>query len=280
MLIWLIYDRAHIARNQFFIERWLEAGQERGIQVQVVTLDAILPGIRDSQPVLWHPTDEKSPDCVVMRANAPLLSVHLEKMGIPVFNNASIARLCNDKRLTHQLAAGIAPMMDTAFINPGDMVCPFPYPVVVKSAHGNGGRQVFLARDDSAYTEALQKIRPDEALVQPLCNTPGRDVRVYMLGQEIKAAMMRRSEVDFRSNMGLGADTLPFDPGQDILDTARTFAQLLKPGLIGVDFIFHKGQLLFNEIEDAVGTRMLYALGQFDIVKDYLAFILEALESR
>jgi hypothetical protein len=44
-----------------------------------------------------------------------------------------------------------------------------------------------------------------------------------------------------------------------------------------VDFLFHQGRLLFNEIEDAVGTRMLYALGERDIVRDYLAFILNKL---
>jgi gamma-F420-2:alpha-L-glutamate ligase len=278
MLIWLIYERAHIPRNQFFIDRWLKAGHERGIRVEVMTLDAITPGIRGNFPALWTPAGVNMPDCVVMRANAPLLSAHLEAMGIPVFNNARLARLCNDKRLTHQLASGIAPMMDTAFINAGDSACPFSYPVVVKSAHGNGGRQVFLAEDDRAYAKALAQIQPDAALVQPLCDTPGRDVRVYMLGHEVKASMMRQSATDFRSNVGLGAEAVPYDPGAGILEVARTFADRLNPGLIGVDFIFHRGQLLFNEIEDAVGTRMLYALGRFDIVKDYLAFILKALD--
>ena len=40
------------------------------------------------------------------------------------------------------------------------------------------------------------------------------------------------------------------------------------------DFILHKGRLLLNEMEDAVGTRMLYASG-YDVVPDYLDLILE-----
>lgn len=47
-------------------------------------------------------------------------------------------------------------------------------------------------------------------------------------------------------------------------------------GLVGIDFIFHRGSLVFNEIEDAVGTRMLYT-GGLDIVPDYLDFILSRL---
>ncbi|NLG58257.1 MAG: hypothetical protein GX540_07585, partial [Clostridiales bacterium] len=59
---------------------------------------------------------------------------------------------------------------------------------------------------------------------------------------------------------------------------ARQLAHRLDAGLIGVDFLFHQGRLLFNEIEDAVGTRMLYALGEGDIVRDYLAHILGLLD--
>lgn len=274
MRIWLVYEPSQVERNRFFIDRWLDAGGNLGIKIAVVTLDQITPGIKRSLPALFDPAERPLPNCVVMRAAAPLLSAHFEGMGIPVYNNARLSRLCNDKRLTHQLASGIAPMMDTAFINPGDTFCPFPFPVVVKSAQGNGGRQVYLAEDEDGYVSALANIASDEALVQPLCDTPGQDVRVYMLGQTVKASMMRRSSSDFRSNMGLGADTFPYDPGERILDIARAFAHNLQPGLIGVDFIFHQGQLLFNEVEDAVGTRMLYALGEFDIVADYLALIL------
>ena len=46
---------------------------------------------------------------------------------------------------------------------------------------------------------------------------------------------------------------------------------------VGVDFIFHNGRLLFNEIEDAVGTRMLYAHTDIDPVKCYLDHIIKSL---
>ncbi len=98
-----------------------------------------------------------------------------------------------------------------------------------------------------------------------------------MLGHEVVDSMMRFSGTDFRSNVGLGADAVPYDPGGGHPELARRFARMLDPGLIGVDFLFHKGQLIFNEIEDAVGTRMLYAQDRMDIVADYMAFILKRL---
>jgi len=276
--LWLIYDREHIPRNQFFIDRWLEAGRERGLSVQVIPREELTWGIRDSRLYLRAESQKGLPRCVVMRAIDPLLSAHLEGLGIPVFNNASTSRICNDKRLTHQFVSGLWPMMDTAFLGPGQTGSPFPYPVVIKSARGNGGRQVFLAEDEAAFRLALEQIAPDEALVQPLCDTPGRDVRVYLLGGQVVKAMMRVSRSDFRSNVGLGAEAFPWDPGAEALGLARQLAHRLDAGLIGVDFLFHQGRLLFNEIEDAVGTRMLYALGEGDIVRDYLAHILGLLD--
>ena len=39
----------------------------------------------------------------------------------------------------------------------------------------------------------------------------------------------------------------------------------------------HNGKWVLNEIEDAVGARMLYSLADFDIVKEYAAYIAERL---
>jgi glutathione synthase/RimK-type ligase-like ATP-grasp enzyme len=39
---------------------------------------------------------------------------------------------------------------------------------------------------------------------------------------------------------------------------------------VGIDFIFHNGKLVLNEIEDPVGCRMLYSFGKIDAIKKYL----------
>ena len=45
-------------------------------------------------------------------------------------------------------------------------------------------------------------------------------------------------------------------------------------GLVGIDFIVaDDGTLLFNEIEDVVGARMLYQCTDINLVKKYLSFI-------
>ena len=45
----------------------------------------------------------------------------------------------------------------------------------------------------------------------------------------------------------------------------------------GIDFTFNNEKAVFNEIEDAVGARMLYQVSDIDIVEMYIKYILEQL---
>lgn len=275
MELWLVYQKDNIAGNQFFINRWEGAAKERGVFLRVVSHEDLVYGIHDHQVFIRHRDQYKLPDVAVMRLNAPLLSAQFELLHIPVFNNAHVARVCNDKRLTHQMILPYAPMMDTVFLRGDEETSPLPYPVVLKAAHGCGGRQVFLVSNENEFICALSQIRPDSALVQVVCDTPGRDIRAYVLGKRIVRVMQRLSNEDFRSNINQGGHAIPYDLKERDLQMVRSIISLFDFGLVGIDFILHQGRLMFNEIEDAVGTRMLYNLGEFDIVKLYLDEVLQ-----
>ena len=42
---------------------------------------------------------------------------------------------------------------------------------------------------------------------------------------------------------------------------------------IGIDFVFNNGKIVFNEIEDTVGARMVYAKTYIDILRLYCEYI-------
>ncbi len=174
--------------------------------------------------------------------------------------------------------SGLFPVMDTVFLRGDEKTAPFPYPVVVKAVRSNGGRKVFLALDDASFQQALKGCAGDDALAQPLSDTPGQDVRVYVLGREIFATMRRVSHTDFRSNIGQGGEGQPYPLGPKEKQFVNDLMSVYDFGLVGIDFIPHQGQLVFNEIEDAVGTRMLYANGYSHVVSRYLSHILNRLE--
>lgn len=276
MIGWLVYEQDNIERNRFFVDRWMQAAARRGITLQLITTGEVRMGVSGGA-LFMTDADGTTPNFIVMRAQYQQLSEHAEQMGIPVYNNARVSGICNDKRRTHALLTGLVPMMDTAFVLPETKACPFPYPVVVKASHACGGRQVHLAQNDNDFRAALTALAPDSAVVQPVCDTPGRDVRVYLLGDSIVATMLRYSDSDFRSNVGLGGGSRPYEMDDVLQQYVRTVQGLFTFGLVGVDFLFDKGRLVFNEIEDAVGTRMLYMHTQRDIASDYLDLILSQL---
>jgi gamma-F420-2:alpha-L-glutamate ligase len=274
---WLVYEEKNVQRNSFFINRWMQAAKAETVGLRLIKTSELAYGIRGGEPFLLLSRHDEKPDFIVMRCNQPLLSRHAENMGIAVFNNSKVARVCNDKRLTHALLAGQVPMMDTAFLAPDAFYAPFPYPLVIKGVRGCGGREVYRVDDSLQYEEAMKAVAPDHAVAQPLCDEPGRDMRVYVLGDKIIACMLRYSIADFRSNIGLGAASKPVDLPEQVREYVDVIQSQFSFGLAGIDFIFHRGQPVFNEIEDAVGTRMLYMHTGRDIAREYLALILSQL---
>lgn len=276
--IWLVYEKDNVARNVFFIEQWEKAAEKRGVKIHLALYEDLSFGLKGGKPFIRHAGGLPLPDAAVMRLYQPILGEQFEAMGIPIFNNARVARICNDKRLTHQLVSGIVPAMDTVFLRGDEKTCPFPFPVVVKGVHGCGGRQVYAAKDAESFQTAMDALFPNPIMVQAMSDTPGRDVRVYVLGRETVAVMMRYSDHDFRSNLGQGGGAVPYTLSREEENVVEQIKALFDFGLAGIDFIFHQGQLVFNEIEDAVGTRMLFANGHEDIVERYLDFILHTFD--
>ena len=278
MKAWLVYEKNNIKRNYRFIAHWIKLGKLSGVEFKLVLKEQLIYGVQNDDLFLKVNGVDLRPDFAVMRLNAPLISEFLEKMDIPVFNNARVARICNDKRLTHMELSGIVPMMDTAFVDSSSKKAPFSYPVVVKASNSCGGRKVFLCNNEIEYISSLNECYPDTAVVQPLSDTVGKDVRVYILDNKILKPMMRYStDGDFRSNIGQGGSAMPYDLDSETKKHVMKILSRFDFDFVGVDFIFHKGRLLFNEIEDAVGTRMLYAHTDIDPVKCYLEHIIKSL---
>ena len=276
----MIYEPGNVERNRRYIELFVRSAKRRGAAMDVLTTDGISCGFREAAPFFYYRGAPYSADYVLMRCMRPLLSAQLEDMGMRVFNNARVSALCNDKRLTaRHFAARSLPFVATAFADAACGAQPFPYPVVVKAAGGCGGRQVFLCADDEEYARALESVSPDAAVVQPLLRAGGRDVRLYMLGGRVRAAMERYSDgADFRSNFGLNGKARPYRADAKLEALALRAIDGLDAGLVGVDFLFdEKSDVYLNEIEDAVGTRMLYQYTDIDIVDEYMAWIMTAL---
>lgn len=257
---YLIYDPAGWERNRWFAGELCRHAEENGICLQ--------PLLAKSASVSFP----EKPDFAIIRTINPTLTKHIERMGVRTFNNSLTAKTGNDKWLTYLLCRKLnIPTMDTF----RDFCSLGKYPCVIKSTDGHGGSEVFLAENatERECAERFLQEKKKTYIFQPLCDSPGIDRRLYLMGNRLLACVERHSKTDFRSNFSLGgsAVTVPVQAKQ--LEIAQRLQSVLKSDYIGVDFICHRGQWLLNEVEDVVGARMLYALTKTDPAAELIRHI-------
>ncbi len=278
---WLIYDTNGIKINSWFAEHLKKCLENVGLIVEIKLTDGLKYGYKDGELCFFeNGSVVLPPEFAVVRTIDPLLSEQLESVNVRVFNSAYTSRICNDKRSTHQVISqtGI-PMTDSIFCDKRYFSAEsITFPCVCKSASGHGGKEVFMVNDHRELEYALEKIAQNEFILQRPVSDLGEDVRVYVLGDEVITCAKRLSQGDFRSNFSLGGTVRTVDD-ENIKRYALKAAKHVKADFVGVDFIFDNGNPLLNEIEDVVGTRMIYATTDVDICVRYSEYIKERLDN-
>lgn len=274
MRAWLIYSEYESRRNSGYINLYFEKCGERGITLSLLIHERMSTAIIGGRNCILYDGDNlPPPDFAICRHPDHTLTRHMEAMGIPVFNNSHVSEICNDKMRTYQYVSSLGvDIMDTA--EAYGVNCPLPYPVVIKSVGGKGGSEVFLVNNDEEFNAASGKLAGKRRLVQAVASERGRDLRVYVLGDEIITSVLRSSDTDFKANYSLGGSISLYSLSDTEHSTVNKIISAFNFGLVGIDFIFDKGKIVFNEIEDVVGARMVYSLTDIDVAGRYLDFIL------
>jgi RimK family alpha-L-glutamate ligase len=281
---WLLYTKEDYERNFVFAQRFLNRPE---IYVELIFRDDILYGVRDSTLCLLdrEGKDLQIPDFVINRTMDSLLSRQLESLGVRVFNSGRISEICNDKARTYLEVSKLGlPMADTLFTDKKTLVCgeiPFSFPLVIKTVNGRGGKEVFLADTRDEMLKIAGSIPKDRFVLQKLSGSPGRDVRVFVVGKEIVGAVLRLSKGgNFKANFSLGGTAEPYTLNEKEREMVMRIADHFDFGMAGIDFIFdEKSGFLFNEIEDVAGSRTLSMTSGTDIVRLYLDHIINILNT-
>lgn len=258
----LVYAKEDIEKNRWFIDRLTSLFKERGV-------DLLLKTPEDFREVA-------DPAFVINRSRDHLVSEYFEEKGIRSFNNSGTVRIGNDKLEEYRLFKELdLPLMETVCGDTPIDEIPFSFPVIVKERAGHGGSGVFKAEDPEELSQILEGKAPSGFIIQEMCDEPGIDVRLYILGGKIVSAIKRTSEEDFRSNFSLGGSAEATEADEDMETFARAVCGVLDPDYIGLDLIRHRGGWTVNEIEDAAGARMLYANTDIDIARSFVCLICE-----
>ncbi|MCH5157897.1 MAG: RimK family alpha-L-glutamate ligase [Clostridiales bacterium] len=211
------------------------------------------------------------------------IAAMLEKKGVKLFNRADAIEVCDDKMLTHiALSNSGVPMPETI---PGllcydqsavipdevlDKIESLGYPVVVKQSYGSIGKGVFKADNRKELKELCEKVKLTPHLFQKfIAPSSGKDMRVIVIGGKAIGAIKRVSDVDFRSNIGLGAHAEKSALPDNVKEISERAAKLLNLDYCGIDFTVGDNPLLlevnsnayFDAFEAASGINVarLYA---------------------
>ncbi len=162
---------------------------------------------------------------------------------------------------------------------------------VMKTVSGHGGKEVaslggegqlrrMKGEKSSVLREMetfLEKFPEEDVIMQERIACHNRDVRMYVLGNQMYQGVLRQGREDFRSNYSLGGKVNAFCPsGKQKVWMEQVLQSFGKHtlGMAGLDFLLGEdGNLYFNELEEMVGSRMLYQATDKDIVKDYVNWL-------
>ena len=256
----LVYTSADAEYNEWFIDHIIEEGRKCNLDIRLV--------LSDKEEV-----SDNDIDFAIVRNRDSKLCKRLEENNIRCFNSSYVVNIGNDKWEMYKdfNSAGI-PVMYTQKTK-------LPYPFVMKPVNGHGGENVYLIKNADEYESVISNI-PDERqgdlIYQVIATEKGRDIRVYVVGGIILTAMERiavDTEKDFRSNYSLNGNAKEHALTDEELKLAAKVADHIKADFVGIDLIYNNGRPVVNEIEDAVGTRMLYSLTDIDPVREFVAHI-------
>ena len=149
---------------------------------------------------------------------------------------------------------------------------PKAYPCIMKSVSGHGGQEVFLIDNESQRQDILSKHPNFEFIYQEYLENSG-DVRLYILNKSVITSIKRENKNDYRNNFSLGGNVSVYEPSKEMEAAALKIADLLNADFIGVDFLLTKEGFKIIEIEDPVGSRMVYQTTDIDIISKYIEYI-------
>ena len=272
---WLIYREDDLHRNTRFIELLQTAAKQRGIHLIVRAYENIDMNLQTiEQPFVTEP-GESSPSFIINRAVAPWLNEVSELAGIRCFNRAHISRIANDKRLAHAHLSKLGiPMLPTRARNRRQVLRERgAEPIIAKDPVGRGGTGVKLVSLSDSIA-SIQAALPEHVVEQPVGGIEGKDLRVYIVGGEMIAAVLRHSQTDFRANISQGGTSTLVTLTKPERAVVNQITASFELDFVGLDFLIGTdGKLLFNEMEDAVGCRGLYIASEINIADHVMAHI-------
>ena len=228
------------------------------------------------------------PDFAIFWDKDTYLAERLEDNNVRLFNSKEAVLLCDNKILMYQALAKAGVKIPKTFIAPKtfeglnyndrsfvkEVTKEIGYPMVIKEAYGSFGEQVYLANDEKAANEIIDKIGYKDFLMQEfISSSKGRDIRINVVGDKAIVSMLRENKNDFRSNISSGGTGTLFNPEPVYIDLAIKAVKALGLDFAGVDVMFGKDGPIICEVNSNpqfASTLKATGINLADYIADYI----------
>ena len=273
ILGYLIYSEYESKRNAFFIEKLINASNKYSIKLILLLSEKINFVLDSNRKTIYYENKLLDmPDFVIQRTMNHDLSFKFEKLGIRVFNSSYISLVADNKYNAYMEVSKLGVnILNTRHISDKNSKNIF-FPNVTKPIDSKGGDRVFFNKNIEEYKESIKKYKNDFLLQEP-SEVLGKDLRVYVIGKKIIISMLRTSNSGFISNYTKGGNASPYKLNSYEESLVNKIIDVFDFDYVGIDFLFNKDGLVFNEIENVVGARMLYELTNIDIAEFFIEYI-------
>jgi len=287
MKIILLASNPELYSNQ----RLMEAAEAAGHEIQFVNIRDCYINIASGQPEVYHQDDKKLEnfDAVIPRIRPSMtfygttIVRQFEMMNVYCLNKSLPITSSRDKLNTLQLLSQEnLPMPITSFSHSVyetkhliKMVGGAP--LVIKLLEGTKGVGVVLAETTKAaesVINAFKSLKADILVQEFIKESKGRDIRCFVVGNKVVAAMERQAEEgEFRANMHLGGKATVIEITAEERALAIKAAKILGLDIAGVDMVRSNFGPKILEINSSPGLEGIEAATGVDVAGAIIKFL-------
>lgn len=154
----------------------------------------------------------------------------------------------------------------------------FSFPVIVKSIYGTHGRGVFLAESQRSLKPIVEYLTTAEhgpvSVQEYIREAKGKDLRVFVLGKKIVAAMERVAKSgEFRANFHKGGSVGIADLSQEEKRIALKASHIMNLDIAGVDILRTKTGPKIIEVNSNPGLEGISKASGVDVAGKMVDFM-------
>lgn len=234
--------------------------------------------LRDVRAIIVRPIGRGSLEEIIFRMD---LLYRLRRLGLYIVNHPHAIERSVDKYYTLSLLeeAGL-PVPRTAVAEDAENALKAFHElggdVVIKPIFGSRGIGSTRVSDPNVAERIFRALEFHHQVIylQEFIEHGSYDLRIFVLGGRVLAAMQRFSPNSWKTNISLGAKPIPYEPTGEIEDLAIKAAEVVGCEVTGVDILESSRGPLIVELNSQPGWRGLQAVTRFNIADEIVKYVI------